>query len=172
VAGATALQCDTITVQLRNSACPHGVAASFKGVLGTDGTLACKFPSDKIGSSYFIALHHRSAVQTWSGAGGDVPTSFSTATTSYDFSTAIDQAYGSNMVSMGGGVWALYSGDIDDVNANGFGDGEIEFQDFDVWVAENGNTGYLRGDLNGDGEVEFLDFDIWGINNGITAIVP
>ncbi|MBK8564615.1 MAG: hypothetical protein IPN76_15100 [Saprospiraceae bacterium] len=172
VAGATALQCDTITVQLRNSAFPHGVAASFKGVLGTDGTLACKFPSDKIGSSYFIALRHRSAVQTWSGAGGDVPTSFSTATTSYDFSTAIDQAYGSNMVSMGGGVWALYSGDIDDVNANGFGDGEIEFQDFDVWVAENGNTGYLRGDLNGDGEVEFLDFDIWGINNGITAIVP
>ncbi|MBK8564621.1 MAG: hypothetical protein IPN76_15130 [Saprospiraceae bacterium] len=70
VAGATALQCDTITVQLRNSVFPHGLEASFKGVLGTDGTLSCKFPSDKIGSSYFIALRHRSAVQTWSGLGG------------------------------------------------------------------------------------------------------
>ncbi len=172
VAGATASQCDTITVQLRNVTMPYGVAASFKGVLGTNGTLTCAFPSDKLGGSYFIALRHRNALQTWSGAGGDVPTSFSTVSTSYNFSTAASQAYGSNMVDMGGGVWALYSGDLDDENANGFGDGEIEFQDFDDWALENGNSGYLRADLNGDGEAEFEDFGIWAMNNGISAVIP
>ncbi|MBK8564618.1 MAG: hypothetical protein IPN76_15115 [Saprospiraceae bacterium] len=171
VMGAIASQCDTITVQLRDGTPPYDVADEFVGILATDGTLTCKFSSDKVGGSYYIALKHRNSLRTWSGAGADVPTSFSTATTAYDFSTAASQAYGNNMVDMGGGVFAIYSGDIDDVNANGFGDGEVEFQDFDAWVADNGNTGYLRADLNGDGEVEFLDFDIWANNNGFTAIV-
>ncbi len=172
VAGATASQCDTITVELRGNMSPYPVAATFKGVLDTDGFLSCKFPSDKQGGTYFIALKHRNALQTWSGDGTDIPTTFSTSTVSYDFSTDATQAYGSNMIEVETGVWAIYSGDIDDANANGFGDGEIEFQDFDAWVADNGNTGYLRADLNGDGEVEFLDFDIWAANNGFALVIP
>jgi hypothetical protein len=163
VAGATASQCDTITVQLRNSTMPYGVAASFKGVLGTNGTLTCAFPSDKLGGSYFIALRHRNALQTWSGAGGDAPTSFSTVSTSYNFSTAASQAYGSNMVDMGGGVWALYSGDMDNNNLNGFGDGAIDNVDFGVWLIDNNAfaEGYVQTDLNGDGFIDSTDFAYW-----------
>jgi hypothetical protein len=166
-ASPTASQCDFITVELRNSTPPYAVAASFTGILGTNGTLACKFPSDKVGGTYFIALKHRSSVETWSGAGADVPTSFATATTSYNFSTAADQAYMSNMVDMGGGVWAIYAGEMDDLNMNGLGDGVIDNTDFGVWLidSENFEEGYIRTDLNGDAVTDNIDFGIWLINS-------
>jgi hypothetical protein len=166
-ASPTSTQCDFITVELRNSTPPYAVAASYTGILATNGTLACEFPSDKVGGTYFIALKHRNSLETWSGAGADAPTFFATATTSYNFSSAADQAYMSNMVDMGGGVWAIYAGEMDDLNMNGLGDGVIDNTDFGVWLidSENFEEGYVRTDLNGDAVSDNIDFGIWLINS-------
>ncbi|MBK6784512.1 MAG: hypothetical protein IPG79_12675 [Saprospiraceae bacterium] len=106
------------------------------GVLNRDGILACKFPSDKQGGTYFVALQHRNALETWSGGGdGLSATSFSAVTTNYNFTTSANQAYGGNMVGMGGGgtaPFALYSGDFDTIN----GDGSIDLGDYPFWQTD------------------------------------
>jgi hypothetical protein len=169
VIGATSTQCDTLTVQLRNSTTPFAVAASFTGVLNRDGTLTCKFPSDKQGGTYFVALQHRNAMETWSGGGdGASATSFSGVTTNYNFTTSANQAYGGNMVGMGGGgtaPFALYSGDIDN-------NGEISSGDFTLWKNDSGLEGYFESDLDGNGEVASGDFTIWKNNSGVEVMKP
>lgn len=170
VSGATGTQCDTITVELRDSSAPYAVFSTVEGVLNTDGTISCKFPSQGLGNSYFIALKHRNSIETWSGNGADAATPFSTVTTSYNFSTAASQAYGSNMKEVETGVWAIYSGDID---LNPFGDGEVNLVDYTVWEVANdlGTLGYDPSDLNGDGEVNLIDYTIWEVNNDLGVIL-
>ncbi|MBK8817912.1 MAG: hypothetical protein IPN49_02025 [Saprospiraceae bacterium] len=169
VIGSTPTQCDTITVQLRNSTFPYAVAASFMGVLNRDGILACKFPSDKQGGTYFVALQHRNALETWSGGGdGLSATSFSAVTTNYNFTTSANQAYGGNMVGMGGGgtaPFAIYSGDIDN-------NGEVSSGDFTIWKTNSGQEGYNESDLDGNGEVSSGDFTILKTNSGVEVMNP
>ncbi|MBK6565788.1 MAG: hypothetical protein IPG18_11475 [Saprospiraceae bacterium] len=170
VPGSNSTQCDTITVQLRNSTTPFAVAASFMGVLNRDGILACKFPSDKQGGTYFVALQHRNALETWSGGGdGLSATSFSAVTTNYNFTTSANQAYGGNMKGMGGGgtaPFAIYSGDIDS-------DGEVLPADYNLWLISNtnGDIGYYPTDLDGDGEVLPADYAIWLVNNNLGVLI-
>src|SRR5207245_7496676 len=70
---------DTVTVELHNTTSPYATVETYKGLLKTDGTIVCPFSCNALGNSYYIAVRHRSAVETWSAA----PVSF-TATTSYD----------------------------------------------------------------------------------------
>ncbi len=153
--GASATDCDNITVELHNATAPYALAQTFTGVLQTNGTLTCTFPGDVFGKSFYIVLKHRNALQTWSAA----PIVIS-ASTSYNFSTAATQAYGSNMVLVGS-LWTLYSGDI-----NSPKDDNIDFPDYSVWEADYFNFafGYIVSDLNGDGTVDFLDYPIWEKN--------
>ncbi len=164
VLGATATQCDSIIVALHDDASPYTELYRDTCVLNTDGTSDCSFPAAAAGSSYYVAIKGRNIIETWSS----VPVVF-TFTTGFDLEA--DGAYGENLFDNGSNL-VIYSGDIDDNNSNGMGDGEIEFTDYDGWVSANGETGYLRADLNGDGEVEFLDLDIWVANNGLTVIIP
>ncbi|MBK8563116.1 MAG: BspA family leucine-rich repeat surface protein [Saprospiraceae bacterium] len=161
----TATQCDYITVELHNSAPPHDLAYTQQVILSTTGGATVNFPCAAVGGSYYIVIKGSKTIETWSAAPQTVGVTYS-----YNFDNAAD-AYGNNMTTVFG-VPAIYTGDIDDANANGFGDGEIEFQDYDAWSADNGSVGYLRSDMNGDGEVEFQDYDVFVANNGITAIVP
>ncbi|MBK8564613.1 MAG: proprotein convertase P-domain-containing protein [Saprospiraceae bacterium] len=165
VAGANGSQCDTITVALHSNISPYAEAFSKKTVLSITGTAAAAFPPSTVGKSYYLVIKGRNLLETWSAT----PIAFSFSPT-YNFGSA-GQAYGGNL-GIVGGIPVIYSGDIDSNNMNGFGDREIEFQDFDVWGAENGNVGYVRPDLDGDGEVNFSDFDIWVLNNGIGSIFP
>jgi hypothetical protein len=161
VAGATGSQCDTFYVELRNATTPFGIAFDTFAVVGTNGLGTFTFPAAAIGNSYYIAVQHRNALETWSAA----PVAI-TATTTYDFSTAATQAFGSNMVGLGAGgtaPFAFYSGDIESVA----GDGAIDLLDYPVWEIDNNNFafGYFRSDLNGDGSVDLLDYPTWEINN-------
>jgi subtilisin-like proprotein convertase family protein len=71
---------DTITVQLRNSTSPYGIAATATGVLNTNGTITLTYPGFVNGNSYYIAVRHRNSIETWS----KLPVPFS-GTTTFDF---------------------------------------------------------------------------------------
>jgi len=152
VCGSCFTQVDTILVELHDSLNPLTVVASFKGMLMVDGTVACTFPNSVVGNSYYVAVKHRSTVQTWSAS----PVLMNN-TTSYDFTTAPSQAYGNNMilVSTSPIIFAFYCGDI---NQDGNID-QIDFEPLDFGI-NHGLFGYNISDLNGDGNTDLLDFPI------------
>jgi hypothetical protein len=155
---------DTITVELHANSSPYATIYSSNGVLNTNGTAIIAFPNSAIGSSYYIAIKHRNAIETWSAA----PVTISNHTI-YNFTTAASQAFGNNLSNMGDGVFGIYSGDINQ-------DGSIDFSDYpDLDIANNsGVLGYNVNDLNGDASVDFNDYPILDINsnNGIIAMRP
>src|SRR6266446_5254835 len=81
-------QVDTVVVELHSAANTSIVAASFKGVLQTNGALACSLPCSVFGKTYYIVIKHRCTIQTWSAT----PVTISEIT-SYDFTTASSKAY-------------------------------------------------------------------------------
>ena len=139
---------DTVLIQLINPTSLQ-VVASAQGLLQTNGTAACIFSTTQSGS-FFIAVKHRNSIETWS----NTPITIG-ASSSYNFTTSANKAYGDNMIEMEPGVWAFYSGDI---NQDGF----IESSDFPILFNSNDNfeEGYLITDLNGDGYVDSSDYPI------------
>lgn len=155
--------CDTITVKLHDPIPPYGVKQTFKGTINTSGDGAFLFPSSLLGESYYISVHHRNALETWSA----LPITFNAATTSYIFSDAISKAMGNNMHNMGDGNFALHSGDVDQ-------NGTIEMVDMnDLESASLISTyGYLPQDLNGDGLIESTDYSLLENNMNLFVVHP
>jgi hypothetical protein len=167
--GASSSNCDNITIELRNSSAPYALVESFTGIIGTNGTMRAAFTTAAPGN-YYVAIKHRNALETWS----KLPVAISN-NASYNFSTAATQAYGDNMVGLGAGgsaPFALYSGDIDALIA----DGNIDLLDYPIWETDYNNLeiGYFRSDLNGDGNVDLVDYPVWeaNYNNLISVAKP
>jgi hypothetical protein len=154
---------DTITVELRENATPFNVIHTIKGLLDTAGNATITFPGSVNGNSYYVVVGHRNSIAVWSAN----PVTFS-ATTNYDFTSSISNAYGNNMAE-DGGVFMLFSGDINQ-------DGSIDFADYpDLDISSiNGDLGYLSYDINGDGSVDFGDYPLLDINsiNGVIIFTP
>ncbi|MBL7753365.1 MAG: hypothetical protein JNM44_02725 [Chitinophagaceae bacterium] len=147
---------DTFEVRWHNSTAPYAVVHTEKGLLQTNGLLAVSFPSSLNGTSYYLSLHHRNTLETWSAS----PLNMASVV-NYDFSNAASQAYGSNQTAVGSGsVFALFTGDINQ-------DGVVDGLDFVEWETDNLNfsAGYFGTDFNGDGVVDGLDFIVWETNN-------
>lgn len=127
---------------------------SVTTLLHTNGNATMQFPAAVNGNSYYIAVKHRNCIETWS----KLPVSF-TSTTEYDFSTALSKAYddgvNASMASMGGDVYAIYSGDVNQ-------DGGIDASD--LGDVDNDNSvfafGYNATDVNGDGGTDASDLAI------------
>jgi hypothetical protein len=156
--------CDTVIVELHDGTTPYATAYTYTGVLQTDGTISCTFPGTAQGSSYYIVVNHRNAMQTWSAN----PVLIG-STTNYDFSTTANKAYGDNQVEVSTGVFAFFSGDMNqDLSIDAF---DYLLMDPDIY---NGAGGYLVTDLNGDGSVDAFDYLIYDPNgyNGITVQAP
>jgi hypothetical protein len=144
---------DNITVNLWSVA--HLANAlpdySVTTILHNNGTATMQFPAAVNLNSFYVAVKHRNTVETWS----KLPVAF-TSTTPYDFSTALSKAYddGFNppMAFKAAGIYALYSGDV---NQDGGIDGTdaIEIQDNIFQFA----FGYDATDINGDGGTDGLD---------------
>ena len=144
---AGAAESDTIVVELHDAMSPTTVISSSKTVIQTDGTALFTFPSSVVGQNAYIVVLHRSALQTWS----KLPITMA-STTTYNFTTGAAQAFGDNMKEMEPGVWAMYSGDLN----------QDEFMDlFDQIEVDNdlfgGLSGYYRSDLTGDGFIDLFD---------------
>lgn len=151
---------DTVKVYLANPTTPFALVDSATVVLSTSGTASPSFT--KVGSgSYYVVIKHRNHLETWS----KLPQPFVGGTPlSYDFTTAMTQAYGDNMKQVGA-VWVLFGGDANR-------DGSIDASDIGVFVGEFGTLGYLSSDFNGDQDVNASDVTIIANNFGLIKITP
>ena len=74
---------DSITVKIRASSPPYNVVASVNTLIHTNGTAVVLLPASVLNISYFITVHHRNSLETWS----KVPVLFNTSTVSFDFTS-------------------------------------------------------------------------------------
>jgi hypothetical protein len=88
---------------------------------------------------------------------------------SIDANAQTNAAYGDNQVEVETGVWAIYSGDVDQ-------DGFIDILDYLLLDADvqAGESGYKPTDLNGDGFVDIFDYLILDVNiqKGVSVSRP
>jgi uncharacterized delta-60 repeat protein len=152
--------CDTISIELRNEAETNIIAYSVTGVVDIYGEGEFVFPPEVQGKSFYIVLHHRNALETWSSS----PVLLKGPITNYNFSDALSKAFDNNMRDLGDGNFAIYSGDINQ-------DGEINQADFSSFenISHLLLIGYLPEDLTGDGLIESSDYSL--IENNLGKIV-
>jgi mannan endo-1,4-beta-mannosidase len=157
-------QVDTIQIEFHQSNSPYSSVYTTKTILQTNGNAFVNFPLSLIGSSYYIAIKHRNTIETWSAN----PIMIGSIT-HYDYTNAMNKAYGSNQIEVSSGVWALYTGDINqDDNIDLLDNSQLELG------IQNFLFGYQIEDLNGDGNVDLLDGSIIedNINGFIFSIHP
>ncbi|MBK7215157.1 MAG: hypothetical protein IPH88_18075 [Bacteroidales bacterium] len=122
--------------------------------LSTTGDVSGNVPAIHNGS-YYIYVKHRNSIVTSTAA----PISFAGGSISYDYSTGLSQAFGSNMKDMAG-VSVLFCGDENQ-------DGAIDSTDMNA--CDNDGSAFLAGynatDINGDGVVDSSDMIIIDNNN-------
>jgi hypothetical protein len=138
---------DSIEVELRSINPPYQVIESKQAILNANGTTSCVFNNT---GNYYLAIRHRNTVQTWSSSSINI-----TGTVNYDFTNAQTKAYGGNMTEIESGVWAFYSGDVNqDENTDLL---DLGFVETDITGFA---FGYFPTDINGDGNVDLLDTPI------------
>ncbi|MFM8431714.1 MAG: hypothetical protein ACKOA1_02860, partial [Bacteroidota bacterium] len=155
-ATAIGTETDTLIIELRESLDPdNNILETKTALLMTDGSASVHFDSVATGVSCWIVLNHRMSIETWS-----TEPVLMYATTSYDFSNDAAQTFGGNQIEMEPGVFAVYSGDL---NQDGF----IDTFDNPILEADNFNfaQGYVSSDLNGDGFVDTFDSPVLEQNN-------
>jgi hypothetical protein len=150
---------DTLIIELANSAAPHSILYSQTTTVSITGYATCTFPASVNGNAYYIVVRHRNALETWSA----IPLTFTGTQVSYDFTNALNKAYGNNQYDLLDGNFAFWSGDISDATLGvGFQDGVVESQDYSD--LENAIVvtllGYVVEDLTGDGVVESADYGL------------
>ncbi len=146
--GSSAILVDSVLVELKETA-GYTTVADMTAALLTDGTVMCDFGS--VSGTYYIAVTHRNGLQTWSAT----PVLISAGNTNYDFSTDDLMAFGSNMREVDNGIWAFYTGDLNQ-------DENIDLLDIGILELDISNFefGYFKTDMNGDGNVDLLDTPI------------
>ncbi|MBK8683873.1 MAG: hypothetical protein IPN26_02195 [Bacteroidetes bacterium] len=111
---------DSVTIEFRQTNSPYLSVFQKTAVLKQDGTLSLK-GMGTIGQAYYIVVKHRNHIETWSANPVMIQ-----PVTNYDFSTADHLAYGSNQKEMEVGVWAFFTGDINQ-------DGVVDGLDYNDW---------------------------------------
>ncbi|MEP7165180.1 MAG: BNR-repeat neuraminidase N-terminal domain-containing protein [Ferruginibacter sp.] len=156
---------DFLTVELHDPT-NFTFIESKNAVLHTDGTVTVNFI--RPAGSYYVAILHRNTLQTWSNS----PIAFSSTTPLYDFSTAANKAFAANQVMVEPGIWAFFTGDINQ-------DEYIDGNDFPLYDSESASGGLYDGtytvtDMNGDGFVDGNDFPVYDVNssNGASSLHP
>ena len=152
---------DTISVSIRSGIAPYAIIETKKMLYDSiSGVANISFNSAVAGSSYYIFVSHRNSISTWSSA----PVLFSVNSTNYDFSTGVSQAFGNNMVLIGGKA-SFYTGDISR-------DGCVDLSDLVAVVNKSTlfTTGpYVPEDLNFDNIVDLTD--LVGCHNNTSIFV-
>lgn len=159
-----AMNPDTVTIELRQSAFPYSKVDEAKIFLNSSGQGTGKFFNAVNGTPYYLVLKHRNAVETWSAA---VQT-FTNSILTYDFTTASNKAYGNNLKLING-KWCIFAGDV---NQDGF----VNPQDLNFVFNDNvnGSTGYISTDVNGNLFTEIEDLSLVFINSvlGVESVRP
>jgi PKD repeat protein len=163
VPNSLAAETDSISVELHDPA-TFALLDSKKVVLLTDGTISATYTQPA--GQYLIAIKHRNTIQTWSAD----PVQCVAASPLYDFTTAANKAMGDNQAEVEPGIWAFFTGDL---NQDDFIDGN-DFPAFDTDSFNGLNSEYSSTDMNGDGFVDGNDFPVFDVNsfNGVSAVHP
>lgn len=152
---------DTVTVELRSSAPGRALIESYKvyyNIPSGSATIPLKFAES--GKSYYIFVSHRNSITTSSAS----PVLLSGNTMTYDFTTNVNKAYGSNMVVIGGKA-SFYTGDV---TRDGCSDaGDVAAVDNDAFNFVGGP--YVITDLNFDGSVDVTDL-VYVENNSFNFV--
>lgn len=155
---------DTIDVELRSSTSPFALVESQRGLGGLGIERQISFANVFNETPYYIVVKHRNSIETWSAN----PIFVKEDTLGYDFTTSLSQAFGSNMVLVGGEA-SFYSGDVTQ-------DGVVDGADLSAIDNDSFNfvTGYVVTDLNCDGVVDGTDAAFADNNaaNFVTKITP
>ncbi|MBS1516862.1 MAG: hypothetical protein JSS91_02115 [Bacteroidetes bacterium] len=155
---------DTISVELRSSTSPYSLVESVKGLGGQSIARVINFATPINGIPYYIVVKHRNSIETWSGG----TQMFTSNALSYNFTTASSQAYGNNMINVGG-KWSFYAADVNQ-------DGTVDLTDGTLIdnAAFNFASGYIPTDVNGDGTVDLSDavYADNNANNFVGKITP
>jgi hypothetical protein len=155
---------DEITVELHEAISPYAMAYTTNASLLTNGNVAATFASLYDGN-YYVAIKHRNSIETWSA--NPINILHHSITNLPDLIPS--NTFGGNVVEVGTGIYAIYTGDITQ-------DGSIDNSDFSQWEMDANNfaTGYIATDLDGLGSADNADFSIWEINanNFVSKIVP
>jgi hypothetical protein len=168
--GPSSTMVDWVLVELRNANNPSQIVARRAALLKNNGSLLEPNGNEgvvfnnTVPGSYYLAIYHRNHLAIMSS--GPVP--LSTNSTLYDFTNAMNKAYGQNpMIQLASGIYGMYASD-------GNADGVIDLTDRDdIWLIENGNMGYLEGDFNMNSGVTVHDVNqFWNTNNGKATQVP
>ena len=166
---------DWVLVELRSTPGDSASATSdrmfhqFAGLLLADGSIVKTDGSSlpdytgPIFDNLFVVVYHRNHLPVMSST-ALVPVG---SDYTYDFSTALSQAYLDGQKDLGSGVFGMIGGDSDS-------DGIIDMNDKDVnWTSETGNAGYYGSDLNMDAQVNNPDKNgIWEPNLGQSSQLP
>jgi photosystem II stability/assembly factor-like uncharacterized protein len=149
-----------VTVELHNVTAPYALVESKSGNLSTTGVGSFLFTTATNGTPYYIVVKSVNTCETWSAN----TVSFTAGALSYDFTSAADKAFGSNMTQIGS-KWCIYSGDANQ-------DGLIDSGD--MLPVDNDYTNYAYGtglvnDINGDGLVDSGDLLI--VDNNYTNYI-
>jgi hypothetical protein len=144
---------DTVLVLLANVGSPYAIVDSAYAILDSLTFTATATLSAANSGTYYVVIKHRNSIETWSASGVAYTKG---STTSFDFTTAAAQAYGSNETEVATGVYGLYSGDC---NQDGYVD------PLDLSLVDQDSFNYVAGravvtDINGDGFVDPLDLSI------------
>ena len=160
--GSSTFDVDDFTLELR--AADGTLVDTATVALKTNGTAGTRFPNSAPGS-YYLVIKYKNAIETWSAT----PQLVGLTPLTYDFTNAASKAYGNNMKQVSPGVFAIYSGDINQ-------DSNVDNLDYSAWEEDANNlmSGYFATDLNGDGNVDNLDYSIWetNSNNFVYSITP
>ena len=139
-----------VTVELHSSTSPYALVDSNSAVLNPAGTETFKFTKAVNGTNYYIVVKSMNTLATWSAS----PHSFTSSALSYDFTTAVTQAFtdGSNApLALHNGKYCIYSGDLNQ-------DGVINKSDYTGVDSDNSTFNYHSvNDLNGDGLISTAD---------------
>ncbi len=115
----------------------------------------------EVTNNLFVVVTHRNHLSVMS-ANAVIKTG---DTYTYDFTTAISQAYNSGQKLVDGKA-VFFAGDL---NA----DGNINEIDETFWETQAGQKGYLQSDANLDTQVDNKDKDdVWILNTGLSTEVP
>lgn len=143
---------DTVRIYLRNITAPYAIVDSGSTVIDSVSFSGSLIFNTAPSGNYYIIIKHRNCVETWSKAGGEVYT-FGLPF-SYDFTSAVTQAYGDNLI-LKGGRYCIYSSDVNqDYNVDVV---DLSMIDND---ASNFVSGYTNTDLTGDNQVDAGDLAV------------
>lgn len=148
---------DTLTVYLRDNVSPYSKRDSSKKNLDSLGNSNFTFYAYD-GVNYYLQLKHRNSLETWSKSPGQ---SFSSSMLSYDFTTQINSAYGSNLKKIDSlpNTYGIYGGDVDQNGAVDVTDMIAIFNDAQAFA-----LGHVITDITGDEAVDLIDL-IVAFNN-------